>query len=355
MSAESPKRPNRSLPAIVPPEPVIDRSIIDSVTGFINDVTLSNLPAVDAKEQVQWVRFERSADFSNPSFGNDCDPDASMSPPLLLIIGYGNGIQVWSLPLSGEATEVLAWRHGVVRCVKILPTPIGDYVENDATETADLHAQKRPLIAICESTHMSTSGPQFCTLNIVSLLHGDTVKSIKFKTPILEIAANHQSLVVTFAERIAVFDAKTFEDRLTITTCYPSPSPISANPIALGQRWLAYAERKLMPFKRSAGGCDCDGVVSYTATMLNAAKTLGKGLRGLAEQAAAGLTGSSSSQYSSAAAAQQAHEAQQMHPGVITILDIKVSRHFAFTVKLMNKSGKIHFFGFSPSESNQRY
>lgn len=155
------------------------------------------------------------------------------------------------------------------------------------------------------------------------------VKSIKFKTPILEIMANHQSIVVSFAEKIAIFDARTFEDRLTITTCYPSPG-LSLNPIALGSRWLAYAERKLIPSKRSAGGCDCDGVSSYTATVLNAAKTLGKGLRELGEQVAAGLTGtgaSSTSFVNLASNTAVGNEAQQLNPGIVTVLDIRVSYH----------------------------
>lgn len=153
------------------------------------------------------------------------------------------------------------------------------------------------------------------------------IKSIKFKTTILEIAANNQSIVVTFAERIAVFDARTLEDRLTITTCYPSPG-LSPNPIAIGPRWLAYAERKLIPSKRSAGGCDCDGVSSYTATVLNAAKTLGKGLRELGEQVAAGLTGTGASGAYTAPAVNTTPIGieQQLHPGIVTILDIKVFR-----------------------------
>lgn len=132
--------------------------------------------------------------------------------------------------------------------------------------------------------------------------------------------------MVTFAERIAVFDARTFEDRLTITTCYPSPG-LSPNPIALGPRWLAYAERKLLPAKRSAGGCDCDGVSSYTATVLNAAKTLGKGLRELGEQVAAGFAGTGAVNVNAIGAAPTAlGNGQQLTPGIITIMDIKVNK-----------------------------
>lgn len=116
---------------------------------------------------------------------------------------------------------------------------------------------------------------------------------------------------------------------MTITTCYPSPG-LCPNPIALGPRWLAYAERKLIPSKRSAGGCDCDSVSSYTATVLNAAKTLSKGLRELGEQVAAGLTGTGASGGVSTVNAVNSstvgNEQQQMHPGIVTILDIKVSK-----------------------------
>lgn len=88
------------------------------------------------------------------------------------------------------------------------------------------------------------------------------MKSIKFKTPILDVLANKRSIVVSFAERLAVFDACALEDRLTVTTCYPAPCPFGGpvptpcNPVALGDRWLAYAERRLSPTKRSNGGCE---------------------------------------------------------------------------------------------------
>lgn len=123
---------------------------------------------------------------------------------------------------------------------------------------------------------------------------------------------------------------------MTITTCYPSPG-LSPNPITLGPRWLAYAERKLIPSKRSAGGCDCDGVSSYTATVLHAAKTLGKGLRELGEQVAAGLTGTGATgaHTVSTVSTISTGTEQQLHPGIITILDIKVKR-IKFKKKILN-------------------
>ena len=80
----------------------------------------------------------------------------------------------------------------------------------------------------------------------------------------------------------------------------------------------------MIPSKASAGGCFFEGVPSYTATVLNAAKSLGKGLRELGEQVAAGLTGSGANiagQGGNAAA--NVINADGSQPGIVTILDIK--------------------------------
>lgn len=82
---------------------------------------------------------------------------------------------MWSIPANGEATEVLSWRHGIVRCIKLLPTPIADNTGDSSNESNDLYAHKRPLIAICESSQVSSAGPQFCTMNIISLRDGESV------------------------------------------------------------------------------------------------------------------------------------------------------------------------------------
>ncbi|KAH8273484.1 hypothetical protein KR018_004085 [Drosophila ironensis] len=344
------------VPAVVPPQTVSDRSILDSAIGFINDVTLANQPVQDPKDTITWARFETCADVSDPRFGDDWELEGNAAPPLLLILGYGLGVQVWAIPANGEAVEVLSWRHGVVTALRVLPTPATATALDDngrADEPVDAFAEKRPLVALVDggsaaasgllaggnSGHMgggiSTSGgsvgsasaaaAQFSAVNFVSLKTGVQVKTIKFKNAVLDIQANRSAVVITFHERIAVFDARTLEDRLTITTCYPSPG-INPNPIALGPRWLAYAEHKLLHSKRSGGGCDGEGVPSYTATVLNAAKSLGKGLRELGEQVAAGLTGTTagsgaSSKSSSFDSASGGPDAKQS--GVVTIIDVK--------------------------------
>ncbi|XP_047369803.1 serine-rich adhesin for platelets-like isoform X3 [Vespa velutina] len=309
MSADSPRRSVHKGAQVVSPQPIVDRSIIDSVAGIINDIVpqilsfqaYTTTPSTDNKESISWARFEY-ADINDPALYPDFN-EGSSTPPLLLVLGYSTGVQVWLIAATGEATEVLSWRQGIVRTLRILPNPKTD------SEHADPYEPKRPLVAICDS---AGPGPQFCNISFISLKTGEQTKNIKFKNPVCDILANRRSIVVTFLEKIAVFDARTFEDILTVTTCYPSPGP-NPNPVALGTRWLAY--------RRSSGGCEGEGVQSYTATVLYAAKSLGKGLRGLGETVASSLTGNS---VSPLAVNNMGNDVTQ--PGVVMILDLQAAK-----------------------------
>ncbi|XP_076177095.1 uncharacterized protein LOC143151636 isoform X2 [Ptiloglossa arizonensis] len=312
MSADSPRRGVHKGAQVVSPQPIVDRSIIDSVAGIINDIVpqaYAGTPNSDNKESISWARFEY-ADINDPALYPDYN-EGSNTPPLLLVLGYTTGVQVWLVAATGEATEVLSWRQGVVRTLRILPNPKTD------KEHVDLFDLKRPMVAVCDS---AGPGPQFCNISFISLKTGEQAKSIKFKNPVCDILANKRSIVVTFLEKIAMFDARTMEDVLTVTTCYASPGP-NPNPIALGTRWLAYSEKKLLPVKRSSGGCEVEGVQSYTATVLYAAKSLGKGLRDLGETVASSLTGNS---VSPVVVNNTSNDVTQ--PGVITILDLQAAK-----------------------------
>ncbi|KAF6198729.1 hypothetical protein GE061_006751 [Apolygus lucorum] len=277
-----------------------DPSIIESVAGFIHEVVpqaySSVLPGESREPQIVWARFE-TADFNDPeNYPQIAECESDTTPPLLLVLGYGTGAQVWSIPGSGDATEVLTWSLGTVRTLRLIHCPRDD---------ADPFVSKRPLVAIVDS---AGPGPQYCTVNFVSLKTGEVIKTIKFKTPICDILCNKKSIVITFVEKIAVFDIATLEDRLTITSCYPSPG-ICQNPVALGQRWLAYAEKRLTTWNRSSGGCEGDGAQSYTATAIHAVKSLGKGLRDLSGS----LTGHIPPPTNNNSA----------QPGIVTVMDIE--------------------------------
>ncbi|XP_050526524.1 breast carcinoma-amplified sequence 3 homolog isoform X2 [Daktulosphaira vitifoliae] len=316
MSADSPCKASKSLIGkTVLPGPVVDRSIIDSVTGFIQDVVphgYSNIINVDNREKILWTQFETLElnEFSS-TFENDESLMSGVSP-MLLTLGYGFGVQVWYIGANGEAYEVLSWSQGVVKILKFIPSPILDLKFRQ-----DPFAHKRPLIALCDG---SGPGPQFCSISFVSLTCGDVVKTIKFKNPIMDIAVNHFAIAIVFLEKIAIFDALTVEDIMTITTCYPSPG-IKSNPIALGTRWLAYADQKVISWNRSLGGYEGENGHSYTATVLHAAKTLSQSLRDLSGSVANSITGVHNS--NSVHNISLVNESNQMNPGIITVIDIK--------------------------------
>lgn len=115
-----------------------------------------------------------------------------------------------------------------VKVLRILPTPFLSSNSELASDLLDQFIHKRPLMSLCGDCPIANQpalqqNQQFHSVNFVSLKDGDVVKSIRFKSPIVDIIANRTSIAITFAERIAVFDARTLDDRLTVTTCYPCP------------------------------------------------------------------------------------------------------------------------------------
>ncbi|KAG5893569.1 hypothetical protein JTB14_028336 [Gonioctena quinquepunctata] len=319
--SESPSRSRSQLtvgPTTVIPQQVTDPTILDSVAGFINEVvpTTHNGP-YDTKDQILWANFEQIDCDSTSSSPVNCEYEKIAPPAIILVLGYTTGIQVWAIPANGEATEILSWRHGSVRILRFLAKPfVVGYLDKQ-----DIFHTKRPLVVICDST---STGPQFSSLNFLSLKSGEQVKVIKFKNPVLDVLSNRRSVVVAFQEKIAVFDAFTLEDLHTVTTCYLSPG-LQPNPVALGSRWMAYAEKRLNPSKRSSGGNDGEGVQSYTATVLHAAKSLGRGLREFGESVASSLTGNTTFKPGTSPSSPQAGGQFDIpQKGVVTILDLEI-------------------------------
>lgn len=77
-------------------------------------------------------------------------------------------MQVWATPATGEAVELLSWRHGSVKILRFLPAP---YIIGK-NGFVDLFASKRPLMALCDS---SIPGPHNCSLSFISLRGGEQV------------------------------------------------------------------------------------------------------------------------------------------------------------------------------------
>uniref|UniRef100_A0A8C4EI69 BCAS3 microtubule associated cell migration factor n=1 Tax=Dicentrarchus labrax TaxID=13489 RepID=A0A8C4EI69_DICLA len=276
MASDSPRRPSRCAGGVlVRAQAATEQSYMESVVTFLQDVVpqaYTGAPPTDEKEKIIWVRFEK-ADINdtarNPEFMEM--HSGTTEPPLCLMIGYTDGMQIWSVSLVGEAQELFSVRHGPVRAARILPAPHISPLKTDS------FADKRPLLGVCKSTGSSGTSPPYCCADLYSLRTGEMVKSIQFKTPIYDLHCNKHILAVSLQEKIAAFDSCTFTKKFFVTSCYPCPGP-SLNPIALGSRWLAYAENKLIRCHQSRGGACGDNAQSYTATVINAAKTLKTGL-----------------------------------------------------------------------------
>uniref|UniRef100_A0A8D0DEW2 BCAS3 microtubule associated cell migration factor n=1 Tax=Sander lucioperca TaxID=283035 RepID=A0A8D0DEW2_SANLU len=299
MASDSPRRPSRCAGGVlVRAQAATEQSYMESVVTFLQDVVpqaYTGAPPTDEKEKIIWVRFEK-ADINdtarNPEFMEM--HSGTTDPPLCLMIGYTDGMQIWSVSVSREAQELFSVRHGPVRAAHILPAPhISEYLQ---------------------------TSPPYCCADLYSLRTGEMVKSIQFKTPIYDLHCNKHILVVSLQEKIAAFDSCTFTKKFFVTSCYPCPGP-SLNPIALGSRWLAYAENKLIRCHQSRGGACGDNAQSYTATVINAAKTLktgltmvGKVVTQLAGTLPAGTPDEEGTPHS-------ASRRSPHNPGVVTIID----------------------------------
>uniref|UniRef100_A0A0P4WED6 BCAS3 WD40 domain-containing protein n=1 Tax=Scylla olivacea TaxID=85551 RepID=A0A0P4WED6_SCYOL len=331
MSGESGRHSRPVVGQQVRPEPVVEKTFVENVAGFINEVTpqtYNNPSHYEGKETILWVRFDY-CDINDLARFRDKIEVNGNSPPLLLIVGYACGVQAWVIPVNGEAVEVLSWRQGAVRVLKVLPTPV------TSASSVDHYSLKRPIIALCDT---AGPGPHFCSVSFISLKTGEQVKIIKFKHPVHDIQANKNIVVITFLEKLAVFDASTLEDTFTVTTCYPSPGP-SVNPIALGDRWLAYADRRLIPLHQSFGGMVSEGTTSYKATVIHAAKSLTKGLKELSESVASNLMGQRGG-----SPAQQSAPSSQPTPGIVTVIDTQMVGCGELSLTSSNISGIIAHF-----------
>ncbi|CAI9719521.1 Breast carcinoma-amplified sequence 3,Breast carcinoma-amplified sequence 3 homolog [Octopus vulgaris] len=322
--------PNRSgctkyTGSSVRPQPYSDKTMMESVVNFISDVVpqaYGNAQKTDDREKVQWVRFEQcdANDFSrNPDFAH---LDVKVGP-LVIILGYTNGVQVWNLTTKGEAQEVMSIRQGPVRAVRILPTPVPVF------EEVDSFASKRPLMVICDS---SNSCQSYCSARLVSLKTGEECHSLSFKTlPIQNVECNARVVITVFAEKMAVFEACQFRQLFWITNCYPCPGP-NINPIALGARWLAYADKRLVSVHQSCGGMSGDGSQSYAATVINAAKSITKGLTMFGEAMVSSVTGKSPTSHTTKKADPSFVIDNGLRPGIVSVIDTQTIRGEHFSV-----------------------
>merc|ERR1719422_2624953 len=285
---------------------------MESVAGFINEVQALHQPGQDPKCQVTWARFEQT-DINDPSlYCSGSDMCGAGGMPLLLVLGYSNGVQIWMIPASGEAKLVMSRFHGQVKCLRMLPSP-------ECSQFVDDHFHaSRPLIALCDT---SASGSAFMSVTFISLKTGEQVNLLKFNSEVADICVNKRVVCIAFREKVSVFDARTLREKVSLTSCYPSPG-VHTNPLALHDRWLAFADKSLTVSRKSAGGMEGGVNQSVTAWGINVGSKLASGVTKICSNI---FSGSPRSQMTTAAggvggvAPENYPEAET---GVVTVVDL---------------------------------
>ncbi|KAK3588836.1 hypothetical protein CHS0354_035977 [Potamilus streckersoni] len=313
MSADSPKRTFKYACNVVRPQSFSEKTVIESVVNFISDVVpqaYSGSSRTEEKETIQWVRFEH-CDSNDKGKNPDVQCADSDGLPIVLVLGYSNGVQIWHVTPKGEAQEVMSLRQGPVKILRILPSP------DQLLGYVDKYSEKRPLVAMCDS---SCAGQPYCSVKFISLWTADEVHCVNFKTFVVQnIECNKRYIVITFLEKLCVYDANRFRQLFWISSCYYTPESDS-NPIALSSRWLAYADRRLVNMHQSFGGMSGDGAHSYTATVISAAKGAMKGVSMFGEAIVSTVKGNKSSQPKRVETSTTEDGCQ---PGIVTVVDIQ--------------------------------
>ncbi|CAG7729056.1 unnamed protein product [Allacma fusca] len=284
MSADGLRKGIMKIPGnIVRPQTVNEKTLMESVAGLINEVGLvsqNHANSDDKENKVVWTKIENNQNYDLKHRAESHSDTNQQQSSLIITIGYPSGVQMWAIPPNGEAQEILSWKRSGVRIFQLLPTPFN--LEKDH------HRASRPIAALCESTSTSCSTN---SLTFISLRTGEVIKTTKFSHPLCDIMANSEALILSFLEKIVVVDPFRLEVKVTIVTSEDSLGSPGISPVALGSSWLAFADRKLYSSIQSAGGVEPAGTPSYTATVLYAAKSLTKGLKGLGETVANSISG----------------------------------------------------------------
>ena len=180
----------------------------------------------------------------------------------------------------------------------------------------DHFSSARPLVAVCDS---SASGTAFMSVFFISLKSGAGVHSIKFSSEVADICVNKRVVCVAFRERVAVLDARSLREKLSLTSCYPSPG-VHTNPLALHDRWLAFADKSLCVSRKSSGGMEGGVNQSVTAWGINVGSKLASGVTKFCSNILSGSPRSSGTMQQAGAVTSEA--CNEGETGVVTVIDL---------------------------------
>ena len=113
---------------------------------------------------------------------------------------------------------------------------------------------------------------------------------------------------------------RSLKERLSLVSCYPSPG-VHTNPMALHDRWLAFADKSLCISRKSAGGMEGGASQSVTAWGINVGSKLASGVTKFCSNI---LSGSprSSGMVQQQAGAVNSEAYNEGETGVVTVIDL---------------------------------
>eukprot|EP00117_Sycon_ciliatum_P044771 scpid30786/ scgid32246/ Breast carcinoma-amplified sequence 3; GAOB1 len=289
-------------------------AVASNVKNLLNGVVAlsvskkSTATPADQRDAVSWMRFEQ-ADVTDVRLllAEAGDLFAKISPPQLLVIGYAVGYQMWLLQENGRALQLVSDGVTSTSAVRLLRTPSKE-------EQGPRHQSARPFVAVVEMGAKKN-------LSIVSARHNKLVgdKPITFNCEIVDVLSTCSAVVVMTTNRITILDASTLAISTVIMDCY-IPQQLGINPAALGDQWLAYQSRKLLPVFESFGRQSMQSEGTIASTALGVAKASFSVVSSLAISVASQAAGASTSSADMADAATDSQQSSQ--PGVVTVLDV---------------------------------
>lgn len=386
----------------VRPEPISDKTLVGSVVGFFQDVvgqgenskhhhqpnhhhsssnpSSSSFQISEIKEQIEWLHFEPVNVLINSNTSNNA---LFANSNILLVIGYKTGFSIWTIDMNGVASEALSIKEPNITHVKLLQlestnriliaickpivndSPVlnsnsaadyqqgsssGSLMTEEPNDDLTSNLSHSPQSTLSYSPSHPTQSHQYqqqqqrkYKISIINLITGECLHETTFNGNVIELKSNSDVLCVNSWNRIDAFDLNTFEHRFSINTCYSQVSQSTGqvkNPFALGQRWLAFADNKFHTILSSIGGVSAGIEQSYTATVLNTAKSISKGLVTVVNSVVSKSKSSSSNALSSGngtlhhhsprlngagGANKTRHDSKEesYQPGICTIVDTK--------------------------------
>ena len=290
----------------IAPQGITDRSYLDGMIEMLQTTIPSSYsqPALDRTDPVYWVKF-LEADVNDPLLLEHTETDSLLPQrPLLFALGHSHAVVVFLILVTkGEAQEVFSLEGAYTHVFDVLKTP-----KHPSTDQFNDH---RPLVVVNEANRNDI-------LRFLSLATGEEVHELNCKTEVLSLFSNERIIAVTLYDKIITIDADTFQPRFWVKT-YPKPESALANPIALGDRWLAYSDTRVYEKFRSRGGNRQESGQSYTATFLDAAKTMGTAL---GEQWGR-LTGTNTHPEADMSSSPSHRRSSPPDPGVLSVVDLE--------------------------------